>query len=649
MSQTAITLAFEQWKAQQATTGEPVLLDEFIFALVPGLDPSLPVDRSETLPPAAQIVHRESVTRKGVVNENAVVHSAVLGADVGDFSFNWIGLTNKATGTLAMIVHAPEQQKLKTKEGQQGNVLTRSFLMEYTGAQSETAINTPAETWQIDFTARMAGIDERQRLENIDLYGAAAFLGDGWLVGKTGNQYFVTKGAGYVAGLRAVLAANQNITVTTKPVKIWLDVCWTGALTSVWAVQSKVTVAANLADYELNGVKHYVFALASIDASGNITDLRPKGTLGEQQGNSDFARKDKNLSDLKDKKQARENLELKSAALREVTSSRSDTTSGNVLQVGDYGLGVANGSIEYLRSIYDIKCSGFYNALGNGTSAPTAGIPGDSGNTSFSVSAGNIYGNQYLVTLTSNVHFYVGLVNTAEKTSTWSKFYNTLNKPAATDVDAVSASQGGIFQKQVQFNQPAYFTQGMKFSSSENFASIGYGADAASFDNANLLLKSWYGIGFYSTYPGAAELGVMGYVDVRLGRLTMKEQVIPGRYDNFDARYQAKGNYTPAGQAYTKAESDGRFQKINTASKAANGWYKDTNTGMIFQWGTATLNSNPSTISFPISFPNSCFKVFATDVGNGTYGYGASPISKSQARIYTPMTGTQASFFAIGN
>ncbi|WP_148127622.1 phage tail protein, partial [Candidatus Erwinia dacicola] len=44
MSQTAITLVFEQWKAQQAATGEPVLLDEFVFALVPGLDPALPVD-----------------------------------------------------------------------------------------------------------------------------------------------------------------------------------------------------------------------------------------------------------------------------------------------------------------------------------------------------------------------------------------------------------------------------------------------------------------------------------------------------------------------------------------------------------------------------------------------------------------------------
>ncbi|EIN0245820.1 tail fiber protein, partial [Salmonella enterica] len=129
-----------------------------------------------------------------------------------------------------------------------------------------------------------------QRLENIDIFGAAAFFGDGYLVGKSGNQFYVTKGTGYVAGLRTTLAENLNITVTTRPVKVWLDVCWTGTLTSVWGVQSRITVADNLADYVQNGLQHYVFAVAGIDENGNITDLRPKGTLNEQQA-SDALRK----------------------------------------------------------------------------------------------------------------------------------------------------------------------------------------------------------------------------------------------------------------------------------------------------------------------------------------------------------------------
>ncbi|EKT1815719.1 tail fiber protein, partial [Salmonella enterica] len=102
--------------------------------------------------------------------------------------------------------------------------------------------------------------------------------------------FYVTKGTGYVAGLRTTLAENLNITVTTRPVKVWLDVCWTGTLTSVWGVQSRITVADNLADYVQNGVQHYVFAVAGIDENGNITDLRPKGTLNEQQA-SDALRK----------------------------------------------------------------------------------------------------------------------------------------------------------------------------------------------------------------------------------------------------------------------------------------------------------------------------------------------------------------------
>ncbi|ECL4812505.1 phage tail protein [Salmonella enterica] len=290
MSQAVITKVFSEWKAQQAINNQPVTLDEFIFAYIPGLDADKPIDNTETTPAADKIVYRQAVSKSGVVNENSVVYSVTLGADVGDFDFNWIGLANKATGTLAMIIHAQTQRKIKNANGQQGNVLVRSMLMEYSGAREATEITTPAETWQIDFTARLAAMDERQRLENIDIFGAAAFFGDGYLVGKSGNQFYVTKGTGYVAGLRTTLAENLNITVTTRPVKVWLDVCWTGTLTSVWGVQSRITVADNLADYVQNGLQHYVFAVAGIDENGNITDLRPKGTLNEQQA-SDALRK----------------------------------------------------------------------------------------------------------------------------------------------------------------------------------------------------------------------------------------------------------------------------------------------------------------------------------------------------------------------
>ncbi|EHM7163148.1 phage tail protein [Salmonella enterica] len=293
MSQAVITKAFTEWKAQQAINNQPVTLDEFIFAYIPGLDADKPIDNTETMPAADKIVDRLPVSKTGVVNENSVVYSVTLGADVGDYNFNWIGLANKATGTLAMIIHAPTQRKIKNANGQQGNVLVRSMLMEYSGAREATEITTPAETWQIDFTARLSAMDERQRRENIDLYGAAAFFDSGYLVAKSGNQLFVTKGVGYVAGLRTELPADLNINASAKPTKVWLDVSWTGTLTSEWAVQSKITVAADLADYVLGGVQHYVFAVASIDAAGNITDLRPKGTLNDQAASNALSEHEK--------------------------------------------------------------------------------------------------------------------------------------------------------------------------------------------------------------------------------------------------------------------------------------------------------------------------------------------------------------------
>ncbi|MCE9890910.1 phage tail protein [Kluyvera intermedia] len=281
MSQTVITQAFETLKAQEAANGGVVTLDEFVFANVPDLNITDPIDRTEGLPPASQIVHRQAVSKTGMVNSNAVVYSVVLGADVGDFEFNWVGLLNKANGVIAMIVHAPSQKKIKTESGQQGNVLTRSFLMEYNGASQQTQIITPADTWQIDFTARLNGVDERIRKENIDMYGVASFINDAFLVSGQNGVYQVNKGVAYIEGVRAELLFNQTVTVTDKPSKIWVDVCWQGTLTSVWDAVSTITVANSLVNYVVEDEQHYVFAVAEVLADGSIVDLRPSNAVAQ--------------------------------------------------------------------------------------------------------------------------------------------------------------------------------------------------------------------------------------------------------------------------------------------------------------------------------------------------------------------------------
>lgn len=427
MSQTAITFAFEQWKAKEATGGTRVVLDEFVFANVPGLDPNKPIDRKEGMPATGHIVHRQAVNKTGVVNSNTVVYSVTLGTEIGDFDFNWIGLVNKASGTVAMVIHAPTQRKVANRAGQQGNAITRSFLMEYDGAAKETGITTPAETWQIDFTARIGGIDDMQRLINRDHYGAGAFFGNGFLVVKNGAQYVVNAGTGYVGGLRAVLAANQTITVGAKPVKVWVDASYQGNVVSQWAAVVKLTVAATAADYtDAAGFKHYLFAVASIDAAGNITDLRPKGSLSDQTGNEAFLRKDKNLADLKNPAVARGSLGLGTAATRNV-----GIQGGQLMEVGAFGLG--SGS----RHRDDAYCNQaeIYRVNNTSKNAPGREVYGV-----LSLPCDGGPSGGYLA-VQNNGDAFFGRSNIASNGVTWFQAYTTKFKPTAADVGALTDAQ----------------------------------------------------------------------------------------------------------------------------------------------------------------------------------------------------------------
>lgn len=346
MSQSAITIAFEDYLTQQVASGGTVTLDQFIFANVPDLDPNTPIDRSEQIP-VDYIVYQQAVTLPGVINNNEVVYSVTMGTEVGDFDFNWIGLVNSATSLLGMVTHAPAQQKFKNADGQQGNTLTRSFLMEFDGAATATAITTPAETWQIDFTARLAGMDDRQRLENMDIYGYGAFFGDGYLVwGNPTDGYTIDAGVGYVDGLRVQLNADQSLNVTAKPINVYVDACWKGTLTSVWNVQQQITLASDLSNYtDPDGTAHYVFAVASIDVNGAVTDLRPSGSK-DNQALSGYLQTKNNLAEIaaagaEAQEEARDNLALGTSATLDATTSTTDNTVGRVLKVGDFGISQA--------------------------------------------------------------------------------------------------------------------------------------------------------------------------------------------------------------------------------------------------------------------------------------------------------------------
>ncbi|ECK8241726.1 phage tail protein [Salmonella enterica subsp. enterica] len=327
---TIITTAFEQWQAADLLTPGDISLDEFVLANVPGLDPDAVVNRDAGLPDAAQIVYREPVNAAGVVNKNTVAYSFTLGTNVGNFSFNWIGLICKKTGLLAMVTTVPTQDKVKTTATDQGNAFTRSFLMEFNGAAEKTGINTPAETWQIDFTARLTGIDDYQRLLNIDHYGNALFFDDGWLVQRSGANYSCLPGLGYVAGLRLANEAAQDVAIGVKPAAVWLDTVWQGSVMTACVPVTDICVITlgDLAEYtDAAGKTHYVFKIAEIAADGAVTDLRP--VRNSDDLDERYLRRSLNLSDLDDKPKSRKNLDLGNSATRDVGTAAGSVAAGD--------------------------------------------------------------------------------------------------------------------------------------------------------------------------------------------------------------------------------------------------------------------------------------------------------------------------------
>lgn len=252
--------------------------------------------------------------------------------------------------------------------------------------------------------------------------------------------------------------------------------------------------------------------------------------------------------------------------------------------------------------------------------------------------------------------------------SAWIKQYDEANKPTAADVSAIplagSTAVSGVVRNSAEFQ-----------SLSANSYRMVYGNYGAFWrqDGSNLYLMLTNSGDQYGSYNGLRPLSVsLSSGDVTMGKLNLTNfQYFDARYYSktqsdagymaktgaytkaeSDGRYQPKGSYTPAGQAYTKAESDARYQKSNTASKAVNGWYKDTNTGIIFQWGrNGSTGVGNATVTFPIAFPNACLNVQnswvrgADNPGTKPWGF-VSSFNNTSASVSSDASGSY--WFAIG-
>ncbi|HHL0997529.1 phage tail-collar fiber domain-containing protein [Pseudomonas aeruginosa] len=269
-----ITTAGERLIAQKLGEKKILEISRVVLALVPGLDPSKPVDRDAAKPPANQIVYTANVTKAGYVNPNQIVYSLMMGSDVGDFDWNWMGLES-AEGVLFAVAWVPVQQKRKNKPPLQiGNNVTRNILVMFDGAQELTALTIDASTWQHDFTVRLAGIDERERRSNRDIFGRATFFNAGLLLEKAATNYRLKAGLAYVEGIRVNATADVSVAAPALPSTAWLDVRLQRDQSDVVASWS-IAWGAALQDFtDSAGAQHYLVPLADLAANGAVTDRR---------------------------------------------------------------------------------------------------------------------------------------------------------------------------------------------------------------------------------------------------------------------------------------------------------------------------------------------------------------------------------------
>lgn len=341
MSQSIITNAFTAWLAERLAENKPGRPDKMVFAYIDGQDDNAEIDPDEGLPAAQNIRYVTDITQFGTLNENAFVCSVILDTTLGDWSYNWIGLLDSESDTVVMIVHTATQQKMKTRDGAQGNTLTRNLMMTFSGAAAASHITVTAETWQIDFSARLRSMDESRCIARTDYYGAAAFRDDGFLITATGGVLRAAPGLGYVAGLRVELTGATAVAAVSDT-GVWVDVVWSGTVTGAWAYTFTLRTGEGLTDFtDAAGFQHYVTQIADV-RNGAVTDLRQPFPLQRlervvdeldvhtrEEADNRFLHKDNNLSDIPDKAAARDNLELKAAATMDVGSTLGTVAGGD--------------------------------------------------------------------------------------------------------------------------------------------------------------------------------------------------------------------------------------------------------------------------------------------------------------------------------
>ncbi|XUU50073.1 gp53-like domain-containing protein [Serratia nematodiphila] len=309
-----------------------------------------------------------------------------------------------------------------------------------------------------------------------------------------------------------------------------------------------------------------------------------------------FLKKANNLSDLANVAEARGNLQLGTAATKNV-----GTATGNVMQVGAFGLGMGpihrDDAWSNIAQIYRVSVNSA-NRPSNITSGVIC-IPCDG-----SPAAGYI-------AAALNGDAYVGYSKAAAGGVAWNRVYTTGYKPTAADVNAYTKQEadGQFIRKTGDDYTGALKARGNGSNSNGEvrspsgvflpYADDGmraevYGVDVVGdhFEYRIVIVKNGVGVHYFSFRDD--------------GRLSLPGEVnTPGNITAWDLKANG-GVYDGGARVYS------RNNPPSTANLAPNGWHRDNVTGMIKQWGRADASGGERHVFFPTAFPSACYSIQIT-------------------------------------
>ncbi|MEI9539735.1 phage tail protein [Enterobacter cancerogenus] len=512
----------KELEAQSSATGKPVIIKDFVVG--DGNGQAVKPDPAQTK--LAREVYRNAISALQVSPDqaNQFIAQLVLAAGVGGFVVREVGLLTDA-GELYSVANCAAIEKPENGV---------SVNLQYRLAVSESAnIELKAATGDGLFLR----IDKN--LSEIAAKGEPAQKSSREAIGVLDAT---TARKGLVQLSSAIDSTTEALAATPKAVKAAYDLA-----NGKYTAQDATTVK-----------KGIVQLSSATDSTSETLAATPKAVKAVND----------ELNTVKNT--------LGTAASKDVQTSKDDITVGRVLVNGG-ALALRTtlaGAGRPLTDFNDLPANSVSFGYDNATNTP-----GFTGSVLDYAGSSGKYRVQLAAQYNGNgnrIAFRTHNGDSGGAWNAWGEFYHTRNKPTAGDVGALPITGGTLKGAlAVVQNGPGVTLQSSASGQAAYVIGKDYNGDNAWYAGRG---GSSFNISLYN-YKGAngINLNEDGSIALNLANgktFTVNGQVVPSTYANFDARYQAKGNYTPAGQAYTKAESNARFLqgwRLGAQASANNG------------------------------------------------------------------------------